>query len=340
MKKSLYTLGALTATITPVVAVVSCGTTNQTIKKTSDDTSLKLQGQEFVDHPNSLTGAKNLYQVGQYLNQYLTLKPVAEMKMDRYGLQAMTRFGDAELAEYNLDDGWINEFNALNEKFKWSTRNDWTDEYRGSTGFQRFNGDFEIFENVRPAIKSDFDYTNGGDLQIQFIIKDFNSPESLAYWSFLDAADGKNSVPVSIEQLKAMKNFSVSPAADPVKAKMTIQHISNAFNLIDDKKQLSILKQYFDKSIWETFSTVLKTDKVQKWISNNIDSIYDKWVKYPATDAKSLDAMESIMAHPDVVGVMTYLLNDFSGEKLNIINGVCLLKYIVDEAIKKGEIIL
>lgn len=340
MKKALYTIGALTAVVTPVIAVVSCGTTKQTIKKSTDATHLELNGKEFSDHPNTITGARNLPEVGEYLNKYLTLGSVDKMRMNRYGLQGMTRFGDAELDEYNLDDGWIKEFEALNAKYNWSTKNDWTDEYKGSTGFKRFNGDFEIFENVHPKIKADFDYSNGGDLEIEFIIKDFNTPESLAYWTPLKAADGSTSVPITASQLSAMKNYYVEPAADAAKAKLAIQHISNAYTLIQDKDQLSILKQYFDKSIWETFTNVFTTDKVQKWISDNIDSIYDKWTKYPATDAKSLDGMEATMAHPDLLGVMMYLVNDFGGEKLNIINGIVLLKYLVDDAIKKGDIVL
>lgn len=352
MKKALYTIGALTAVVTPVVAAVSCGTTKQVIKKQKEVTFYDLNGKEFPEHENTITGAKNLPEVGEYLNKYLTLKPFSEMRLQDYGLQAMTRFGDDELDEYNLDDGWIKEFDTLNAKYKWSSTNNWRDEYKGSTGFQRFNGDFEIFENVFPEMKPDFDYSNGASLKIDFVIKDKKPSDSLAYWESLKTNDDKGFIPVTADQLKSMKNYYVEPAADPIKAKETIKNISNAYSAIDNKKDLATLKQYFNKGMWDAFSSTFVKPEVQQWISSNIDHIYDKWVKYPATDAKTLDgslspslekipgvfSLHDAMKKPDAINIMTLIIKDDIGEKLNIMNGIILLKYLVDEAIAKGEI--
>lgn len=350
MKKALYTIGALTAVVTPVVAAVSCGTTKQTIKKANEITFYDLNGKEFLDHPNTVTGARNLPEVGKYLNKYLTLRPFSEMKLNKYGIQAMTRFGHDELNEYNLDDGWIDEFKVLNAKYKWVQSDNYNDEYEGSTGFKRFNGDFEIFENVYPEIKSDLDYSNGANLKIDFVIKDKKPSDSLAYWESLKTADDQNSIPITADQLKSMKNYYVEPAADPVKAKETIKNISNAYSLIQDKNQLDMLKQYFNEGMWRAFSDLFTKEQVQKWISDNIDAIYDKWVKYPATDAKTLDGSSLIgdqtmsfnfydaMKHPDYASIFAFIIKDDRGEKLNIMNGIVFLKYLIDEAVAKGEI--
>lgn len=346
MKKALYTLGALTAVVTPVIAVVSCGSEKQTIRKSTSTTntqeaanSQEAAKSDFVQYNPTISGAKDLPAVGDYINKHLTLRPFAEMHLGQYGIQSMDRFGSSEIDEYNMDNGWIQEYEKLNTTYHWNGKS-FHDEYVSPFGFRRFNDHFEVFLNFTPNFKPDFDYSNGADMSLVFAIKDKDdSSDSLAFWSPLKTADNKTSIAVTADQLKGMPNYSVRTAADAdlATAKQAIKNITKAYS-VADKDDIGMLKGYFDKDTWKSFSETFLNPNVQTYIDSHIDSIYDTWVKYPATDASSLAAMAGIMAHPTLSGLTSLVTDDHDGKKLNIINGVLLLKYIIDQAIAKGDI--
>lgn len=342
MKKALFTLGTLAAVATPIAAVVSCGSTTPTISKT-ESTKISVGDQEFLTHQNTKTGAKNLKEVADYLNSQLSLKPFDQMKVSptsTYGFQAFTRWGDVEMEEYNMDNGWKASYPELAKKYNWTPADDWKSEYMSQTGWKRLNGDYQVFESIYPAFKSDFDYSNGADFKFDFVITESKMGDGNAFWAPLKTADGKDSVPLTFNQLSTqIKGYNVSTVTDDklAKTKEAIINLSNMYALLNDQDK-AIMLPYFDKPTWTSFKDVLTSPKVQEYIKTHIDSIYDAFCKYPATDVTAFatpgsfgDLSEALKA-PTSSNLSLMLFDDFTPQKRTLILGVKLLEYIIDQA--------
>lgn len=330
MKKLFYTLGAVAATVTPVVAVVSCGSQDKTIQL---NTIEKIIGGRHDSSKTEWTGCHYISDVNAYLNRNLVLKdPSANIDHLDYGFQSLTRFGDQELVQFGLDNGWYDEAVRLNNIHHWSKETDKEKiaiaEYKKGAGFERFNGEFQIFESIYLEPRADFDYTNGGELVFEFNVKDNKDLEAHAHYSRLLTADKKSSIHLAPATIAKLRNYSVSEATNKDKAKEAIEALANIFSNIDETNK-SVLKSYFDEENWNFLQTEMAKESAKDYIHTHLDDIYDKFVKYPGVDATLLEGMLPGFQKPSLDKLLPWLIMD-KGEKNNLIFGIRLLKFIYE----------
>lgn len=328
MKKLFYTLGAVAATVTPVVAVVSCGSQDKTIQL---NTIEKIIGGRHDSSKTEWTGCHYISDVNAYLNRNLVLKdPSANIDHLDYGFQSLTRFGDQELVQFGLDNGWYDEAVRLNNIHHWTNETDKEKiaikEYEKGQGFKRFNGEFQIFESIYLDPKLDFDYTKGGDFVFEFNVKDNKDPEAHAHYSRLLTADKKSSIHMSAEAIAKLRHYNVSEAANKEKAKEAIEALANIFSRVDSGLKPA-LKSYFDEANWNFLEVEMSKQSAKDYINSHLDSIYEKFVKYPGLDATKLEGMLPGLLKPGYDTLLPWLVAD-NELKNNLIFGIRILNFI------------
>lgn len=256
-------------------------------------------GTELVagDGDLSITG------VEKHLSKYLST-PATFTGFQRY--EGSMRFGREEVAEYHLD-----------EKNLWKNAGGYYhDGYSTGKGWNRFNGNFQIFTDIYPSFGQD--YSKPGKLEINFLISDSKFSGLTDYYHF-----------GTVENVDFTKNSSSSTAApaNPEAAKASIIALSNFFKNASASDRQQVVP-YVDANLIHDMENVITQPATQKFIADHIDDILAQWIANPALDATKLESQSSTFAAPTMMGLLGWLTGD-SHEKWNLFVGMRFLQWYV-----------
>lgn len=248
-------------------------------------------------------GDLSIIGVEKHLSKYLSLS-ATNKNFTRY--EGSMRFGREEIQGYHLDEK--NLWKNAGGKF--------SDGYTSGQGWNRFNGNFEIFTDVYPAFGQD--YSHPGKLDVNYLISDRKYAGLTDYYHF-----------GTVEDVDFSKNPMSSTAAptDRDAAKAAIIELSKIMkNMAANDKQKIV--QYLDAGLIRDLENLLVSDETQAFLNAHIDDILNQWIANPALDATIMASQASVFNHPTMGSLITWLMAD-KHEKWNMFVGLRFLQWYV-----------